>query len=77
MGIQCLSALLALVPTTLLWSEFAVEWTAPFLVALLWQSIAISSLASVLLIHALKSGTVTNVSTYFSCVPACTSVLSY
>lgn len=77
MLLQCLAALVVLVPTTLTLSEFTAEPTFKFICALLWQALLISSLSSILLIKALQTGAVTNVSTYFSCVPAATGLMAY
>ncbi|MEC7308494.1 DMT family transporter [Vibrio crassostreae] len=74
---QCFSATLILLPTTIIFSEFKFNVNNISISALLWQSLLISVLSSMLLIKALKSGTVTNVSTYFSCVPAATAVMAY
>ncbi|AUI86338.1 hypothetical protein BS333_08020 [Vibrio azureus] len=77
MLIQCLSAVMVLVPTTFIISGFEAEFNYTFVSALLWQALLISSISSILLIKALKTGAVTNISTYFSCVPAMTALMSY
>ena len=74
---QCFSALIFLIPATMIISHFYVAFNFRFIYSLLWQSILVSSLSSLLLIKALKSGAVTNVSTYFSCIPAATSLMAY
>ncbi|RSD27284.1 DMT family transporter [Vibrio pectenicida] len=77
MLMQCLSSVIVLIPTTLIISEFKFELNYTSVSALFWQAILISSLSSILLIRALSSGAVTNVSTYFSCVPAATALMTY
>nr|WP_253820461.1 EamA family transporter [Vibrio pectenicida] len=77
MLMQCLSSVIVLIPTTLIISEFKFELNYTSVSALFWQAILISSVSSILLIRALSSGAVTNVSTYFSCVPAATALMTY
>ncbi|CAG8998778.1 MAG: hypothetical protein CENE_00738 [Candidatus Celerinatantimonas neptuna] len=48
-----------------------------FALSVLWQGVLISFISSILLIKALSRGTVTNISTYFSCVPAATAFFSF
>ena len=77
MLVQCFSALSILLPTTAIIGHFQAKFTFEFISSLLWQSILVSSLSSILLIRALKCGAVTNVSTYFSCIPAGTALMAY
>ena len=74
---QCFSALAAILPTTIVIGGFHYEMTYQFVTSLLWQAVLISCVSAILLIKALKANAVTNVSTYFSCVPAATALMSY
>ncbi|HWK69911.1 MAG TPA: DMT family transporter [Burkholderiaceae bacterium] len=56
---------------------FHVEWTAGFLIPLLWLGLLISVAAQLLLYRMIRSGNLVNVTSLFYLVPVVTAILDY